>query len=604
MMLAALNDLCRERGLADDPLYEVKPVDFLLRISGKGKFVALESTAGEDGRGKPMSIPRLPQRSVNIAAGFFSDNPKYVLAYDKEDSAAPAAKAGRVDKAAARLEAFLTQVREAAVETRAPEARAVQSFLESEPQRRRALEARDLEEWTGSELLAFVVDDDTEPVHLLPAVRACWERRAGAQRALGKMARCLVTGREGPIADTHPKLKNVPEAQSAGASLVSFNAAAFESHGLAQGDNAPISQEAALGYVLALNDLLRRTEQRRYRQGIALGDGSVLVFWTRGAPQQESLLLSWMDPTEEDLRRFVESPLRGLEPGELDDRRFYALTLAGNSGRVAVRDWFESSVGEVKQNVRRYFDDLRIGNAPAGPVPVWRLLKAVEAPSGRGLSPDLATRMVGAALRGRPFPRQLLTAALERLRLPPADSGLEREQLRLRVALIKATLSRLPRSGTASLEVTVALDKDNRATPYVLGRLFAVLERLQGAALGDINTTIRDRYFGAASRNPATVFPRLLQLAVHHAAKADDGRWLEKTQGEVMALLPPERFPRVLNLEDQGLFAVGYYHQREAFFTKRSAAAPAVSPVASTWCPSLPPSQPQRERHDRAQEPP
>jgi CRISPR-associated protein Csd1 len=105
---------------------------------------------------------------------------------------------------------------------------------------------------------------------------------------------------------------------------------------------------------------------------------------------------------------------------------------------------------------------------------------------------------------------------------------------------------------------------------------------LQCAALGDINTTIRDRYFGAASRNPATVFPRLLQLAVHHAAKADDGRWLEKTQGEVMALLPPERFPRVLNLEDQGLFAVGYYHQREAFFTKRSAAAPAVSPVAST----------------------
>lgn len=582
MMLAALNDFARERGLADDPLYEVKAVDFLIRISGKGKFLSLESTVGEDGKGKPMSIPRLPQRSVNIAAGFFVDNPKYVLAFEKDAPATSTAKAGRVDKPAARLDAFLKQVREAAAETGAPEARAVQAFLESEPQRRRALESRDLEEWTGSETLAFVVDDDTEPVHLLPGIRACWERRAGAQRALGKTARCLVTGREGPIADTHPKLKNVPGAQAAGAALVSFNAAAFESHALEQGDNAPISQEAALGYVLALNDLLRRTDQRRYRQGIALGEDSVLVFWTRDAPQQESLLLSWMDPTEEDLRRFVESPLRGLEPGELDDRRFYSLTLAGNSGRVAVRDWFESSVGEVKRNVRRYFDDLRIGEAPAGPIPIWRLLKAVEAPSGRVLTPDLATRMVGAALRGRPFPRQLLSAALERLRLPPADSGLEREQLRLRVALIKATLSRLPRSGTASLEVTVSLDKDNRTPAYVLGRLFAVLERLQGVALGDLNATIRDRYFGAASRNPVTVFPRLIQLSVHHASKAGDGgRWLEKTMGEVMALLPAERFPRVLGLEEQGLFAVGYYHQREAFFTKRPAPVSAEVPVTS-----------------------
>jgi CRISPR-associated protein Csd1 len=573
MMLAALNDLARERGLADDPLYEVKPVDFFLRISPKGAFVALEPTAGEDGRGKPLSIPRLPQRSVNIAAGFFADNPKYVLAYEAE----PAAKGGRAAKSEARLAAFLKPVREVAAETRAPEARAVEAFLQSESARRRALDARGEEEWTGSELLAFVVGDSTTPVHLLPEIRACWERRAGEQRALGRTALCLVTGKTGPVAETHPKLKNVPAAQSAGASLVSFNGSAFESHGLAQGDNAPVSQDAALGYVLALNHLLGRTEQRRHRQGVAVGEDSVLVFWTRGAPQQESLLLSWLDPTEEDLARFVEAPLRGLEPGDLDDRAFYAVTLAGNSGRVAVRDWFESRVGEVKAQVRRYFEDLRIGNAPATPIPFWRLLKAVEAPSGRGLSPDLATRLLGAALRGRPFPRQLLTAALDRLRLPPSEDRLEREQLRLRVALIKATLLRLPRSGTAPLEVTVSLDKNNRMPPYLLGRLFAVLERLQGVALGNINATIRDRYFGAASRNPATVFPRLIQLSVHHAAKAEAG-WLEKVMGEVMALLPPERFPRVLGLEDQGLFAVGYYHQREAFFTKRSTPAEAGAP--------------------------
>ncbi len=581
MMLTALNDFARERGLTDDPLYEVKPVDFFIRISAKGKFIALESAAGEDGRGKPMPVPRLPQRSVNIAAGFFADNPKYVLAYEKEE---PKAKAGGVEKRLARLEAFLKPVREVAAETKDPEVRAVESFLSNEAERRKVLLERDAEEWTGSELLVFVVGDATTPVHQRPTVRACWERRSGAQRAQGRRALCLVTGKEGVVTVTHPKLKNVPEAQSAGAALVSFNAPAFSSHGLEQGDNAPISQEAALGYVLALNDMLRRTEQRRFRQGIQLADGSVMVFWTRASASEESLLLSWTDPTEEDLRRFAESPQRGLEPGKLDDRAFYAVTLAGNAGRVAVRDWFESRVGEVKQNIRRYFDDLRIGNAPPGPIPVYRLLKAVEAPSGRGLSPDVAARMMGAALRGQPFPRQLLAAALDRLRLPPSDERFEREQLRLRVALIKATLLRLPRSGTTPLEVTVSLDKNNASLPYVLGRLFAVLERLQGAALKDLNATIRDRYFGAASRNPVTVFPRLIQLSVHHASKAgENGRWLERTKGEVMALLPSESpFPPVLDLKEQGLFAVGYYHQREAFFTKREATAASAESEASS----------------------
>ncbi|WP_141617055.1 type I-C CRISPR-associated protein Cas8c/Csd1 [Myxococcus sp. AB036A] len=582
MMLTALNDFARERGLTDDPLYEVKPVDFFIRISAKGKFIKLESLAREDGRGNAMPIPRLPQRSVNIAAGFFADNSKYVLAYEKD---APKAKAGGVEKRLARLEAFLKPVREVVAETKDAEARAVESFLDSEAERSKALADRGAEEWTGSEMLAFVVGEATTPVHQNPAIRACWERRAGAQRALGRRALCLVTGREGVVAVTHPKLKNVPEAQPSGASLVSFNAPAFSSHGLEQGENAPISQEASLGYVLALNDMLRRTEQRRFRQGIQLAAGSVMVFWTRASPSEESFLLSLLDPTEDDLKRFVESPLKGVERGELDDRAFYAVTLAGNAGRVAVRDWFESRVGEVKRNIRRYFDDLRMGDAPAGPLPVYRLLKAVEAPSGRGLTPDIAARMLGAALRGQPFPRQLLVAALDRLRLPPADGGVEREQLRLRVALIKAYLLRDRNRGSTPLEVTVSLDKDNPSQPYVLGRLFAVLERLQGVALKDLNATIRDRYFGAASRNPVTVFPRLIQLSVHHASKAgENGRWLERTKGEVMALLPSkDPFPPVFQPEQQGLFAVGYYHQREAFFTKREAAAvPADSAASST----------------------
>ncbi|MCP3065618.1 type I-C CRISPR-associated protein Cas8c/Csd1 [Myxococcus sp. K38C18041901] len=570
MMLTALNDFARARGLIDDPLYESKPVDFLIRLDVKGKFKGLEYTQDENGRGISRRIPRLPARSVNVSAGFLADNTKYVLGHD------PEAREGKANKGVARLAAFVKLVKEAVAETEVPELRAVAKFLDSEAARAEALADRNPgEDWTGSEMLAFVVGDSTRPVHELPGVEAWWAQRNAQAVAIGRRGLCLVTGKIGVLAETHPKLKNVPAAQSSGAALVSFNAKAFESHGLVQGDNAPVSQHAALGYVLALNDLLRRSDERRFRQGVELGEDSVMLFWSNSTAAQERELQDVVDPTEERLRKLVESPLKGLERGEFDTKRFYAVTLAGNAGRVAVRDWFQASIGDVKQNLRRYFADLSLGeDTGLKPTPIWRLLKSVETPSGRGLPSNVAARMMSAAIRGHAFPRLLLSAALDRLRLPPADDKFEREQLRLRVALIKATLIRHSRSGPAPLEVSVSLEPTNRAVPYVLGRLFAVLERMQSVALKDLNATIRDRYFGAASRNPATVFPRLMQLSMNHLHKAERDRrgsanWLEKTKTEVMGLLDGKHYPRLLSLEDQGLFAVGYYHQREALFAKR-----------------------------------
>ena len=139
------------------------------------------------------------------------------------------------------------------------------------------------------------------------------------------------------------------------------------------------------------------------------------------------------------------------------------------------------------------------------------LLASVESPGGRGLSPGLGARLFRAAIRGEPFPREFLGAALRRLRLPP-DKVDERGKLHARCALVKATLSRLPHHGGATMEVSVSLDESKPDVPYLLGRLFAALERLQAVAQGDINATIRDRYFGSASSTPALVFPRLLRL--------------------------------------------------------------------------------------------
>jgi CRISPR-associated protein Csd1 len=182
------------------------------------------------------------------------------------------------------------------------------------------------------------------------------------------------------------------------------------------------------------------------------------------------------------------------------------------------------------------------------------------------LSPDLGTRFVGAALRGRAFPRELIGASLRRIRLPAEKN--DRNLLHDRIALIKATWLRLYRP-RRNKEELVSLDESTTTPAYLLGRLFAVLERLQAAALGDVNASIRDRYFGAASSTPALVFPRLIRLGMHHAAKAEHSGWLEKITGQIVGALPAQRFPAVLSLEDQGLFAVGYYHQRERFFEKK-----------------------------------
>lgn len=234
----------------------------------------------------------------------------------------------------------------------------------------------------------------------------------------------------------------------------------------------------------------------------------------------------------------------------------------------------EITVGEAKSHLRAYFDALAIDGDAGEALGIRPLLDSVTAPSGRGLSPDLGARLLHSALHGSPFPRELLAAALRRLRLPPHKLD-ERRQLRARCALIKATLLRLPERGSR-LEVTVSLDESNTDVPCLLGRLFAALERLQGEAQGDINATIRDKFFGSASSTPSLVFPRLLRLSMHHAAKASSGgreHWSEIVKARIIDKLGATKLSRMLALEDQGLFAIGYYHQRQSFFTPRKPAA-------------------------------
>lgn len=581
MILQALYQLAEREDLIG--AYQKGQIHYQLHIDRDGHMLGLVPTQDERGRGLIGQLPRLiGTRTVNTLARPFVDKADYSLGLGA---------GGVTDKrTAARAADFRRHVEACVAATNDSGARAVLAFLDRTPSWRDSLFAqRPAAEWTGDEVVAFVLDEDGSlPVHLRPAVRAWWTAQRSESSAAGRPLRCLVTGAVAVPERTHPQIKlRLPGAQGGGASLVTFNASAFEAHDLKQGDNAPVSPAAATGYTAALDSLIERTDKRAFRCGVRVGD-NVIVFWTRDAHDGVEHLLDLFDPSTDDAIRAAESPWRGTAPSPLDATPFYAVTLGVNVSRVVVRDWFTSTMADVNAAVARYFDDLALAGQDA-PLPIAALVRALRARDDSDLVPDLGVRLFRAALRGTALPREILATALRRLRVPPEKKNIQaRQLLAARVALIKATLRRLPRGSLPPLEVTVSLDEENCQPPYLLGRLFAVLERLQGAALGDINATIRDRYFGAASATPALVFPRLIRLSMHHAAKADSGPWFERLIGSIVAGLPAARFSRQLNLEEQGLFAVGYYHQRQSFksFFERRGDAPTLTPSESPTNPA------------------
>ncbi len=563
-ILQALNgyyDRMAARGEAEPSGFSRENISFAITLSPTGEAVSILDLRQKNGKKlvpQRLSVPAAVKRTVGILPNLFWDKSAYVLGRT----------AGEGKRTALEHAAFKTAHLELLAASDDQGLVALRQFLEAwVPERFDTLP------FTSEMLdanLVFLLQGTREYLHQRAAARALLAGRAKGET--GKIF-CLVTGDEASAQRLHPTIKGVNGAQSSGAALVSFNLDAFTSYGKEQGDNAPTSEDAAFRYGAALNSMLERAGANRLKRGI--GDATV-IFWADAsdaaqeeeAKAAEDFFAQAAEPPSDGneavkihdalLQVAKGTPVGSLDPKLHGKTTFHILGLSPNAARLSVRYWLTDEFQNFAERLGRHYEALRIEPAPVGwtQPSVNLLLARTTALLGKfeNIPEPLAGEVTRAILTGAPYPRTLLSAVIQRLRA--GDSP----RLGWHAAVIKACINKHPDKE----DLSVALNPASTSAAYQLGRLFAVMEAAQFAALGQVNAPIGDRYYGAASATPARVFPSLLRgLKVHiaDARKRGRGGWIEPKVAEIISRLSDE-LPRTLRLEDQGRFAVGYYHER------------------------------------------
>jgi len=562
--------------------YESNAISFVVVIDDNGHYVNLEDSRIGEGRrlhGKPEFVPQGKDRPGVRAwetAFLLWDHPRYVFGPIMPGNDPLASK--RFEQFRKKIsEVFPDQYLDVGVH-------AVTRFLENPPWEKIQQHPlwKEIEASTGN--VSFRLASEKELVCQSQTVQRVVASEFENDKGIG-VGYCLISGELVAIERLHPATP-VQGSQST-AKIHSFNLPAFISFGKAQGANAPVGKRAAFAYTTALNYLLSKESTQR----IQVGDAST-VFWSEKHTDLEDTFADLFDePPKDDpakQARAIEALFKAPQTGAISDEggntRFYVLGLAPNAARISVRFWQVGTVAEMSARIRQHFEDLKIIH-PSFEKPYLSLFRLLVATATQGKSenipPNLAGEFMRAILTGLPYPQTLLQAAVRRIRA-------EREVTYPRAALIKACLNRQARyltnvpalagysGGDAPCgylsnqekEIAVSLDDSNTNPGYRIGRLFSALEKIQEEASPGLNATIRDRFYGAASSTPVTVFANLMKLKNHHLAKLEEGRkrYFEKLIGQIMSDI--NDFPAHLSLADQGRFAIGYYHQRQAFFTK------------------------------------
>ena len=579
-------DSLAAQGTLKRPGWSAVKVQWGLCLTADGQMASVEMLGAANEKGKllprMMFLPTPVKRTSGKAASFLCDNAKYLLGITSEmRSSEHTPSDSKAIKDAGTCFRISAQKHHDLLDgVSCPMAQAILRFFDAwQPEQ--ALQTPALLEHfddlcKGGNLLFCLINElgTVTEAQNVPEIQAAWDASVSNSSERSAFGRCLVTGDEDTIAMLHPSIKGVVGAQSSGASLVSFNALAFESYGRnkGQGLNAPVGNHAAFAYGEALNYMLR---EKNYH---SLLGSATLVYWAETAQSAYSDCFAALLGTNEDMtQNTLDGVMKAIRLGQglqwenvpLDSRTpFYILGLSPNASRLSVRFFLQGTFGDFAANLARHQERLNIIRPSFDQretLSAYSLLKETANPNSRDKLPPshLVGDLLRAILGDTPYPVSLLTQTELRIHA-------EHNVSRGKAAILKAWLLKNGSNPQYKEVIDVQLNEQTNYAPYVLGRLFAVLESLQQKANPGINATIMDRYFNAACATPSIVFPTLLKLAQSHLKKLDTGYFIyyDKQMTELCGRLT-DSYPARLNLQDQGIFQLGYYHQKQKFFTKK-----------------------------------
>ncbi len=564
MFLEKLSEYASQIEQLPPPMYQRTAIRYLVHLDRGGNFKGVVEQV--DGKGKATTTFEVPhcKRSSGIRPKLLVDNGEYALGIGREKS-----DHRRVSE---QHRAFVTLVQECAVTTREPSVVAVAHFLGLPDITPLILQSKP--DFDPSSNVAFQVEG-VRPFEQ-KTVQEYWAKKASAAGETEHMMQCLVCGNSRPPVERLPiVIKGIPGGQSTGLTLISGNAPAFESYGLTASLIAPTCEDCGERFGNALNELLRNKSTSIVLPPLAY------VFWVRRPPNvsyDDGINVpDLMDANSEAIKELYRAARRGDNAATLVDAPdFYAATLSASGARVVLRDWIETSVASAQEHLQRFFwlQRIQLPNSEPEYFPLRVLINAtINQKSKEKPTPQVGRALMHVALHGGPLPGSLMYNTIQRLR---ATRKVQPEQ----AALIKMVLlSWQQNTNTIDYEEdrTMATHNEEETHPaYLCGRLLAQLNHIQYKALGKVNTTIVDRFYGTASTAPALVFPRLLKGAVPHLAtirsKAGNNPYISYQEQELALLvekLPPS-FPPVFELVDQGRFALGFFFQRSQYLAQRA----------------------------------
>ena len=561
MILKALYDYYNRCNNLPARGLEEKEIGFLIVLSPNGQFLRFEDCRTGKDRARAYLVKKHVGRSSAAVANYLYDNSAYVLGYSEKTNG----------KEQLYFDTFKEKVE--SIEDAFPDNKditAIRKFYGNSRDMIIELVSQDAL-WEDIKknlskkysIFSFRIEGDLKIV----AEKKELLQLEKSQDEANVTHLCLVSGKHGPSVETTTATMIL--GSQAIAKLVSFQVdSGYDSYGKTKCGNAPISEEAEFAYTTALNSMLQKGSRNKFMLG-----SRTFVFWASNNNEasmetEESLfdLLGFSEDANDDpnanlmkVRKVFESIYSGIMKTGLDDK-FYILGLAPNSARIAVVYWSETTLKDFAEKILRHFSDMEIHDTRKKPyMGIREIISSVTRRKMSDATPNLPEAVVKSIFQGLPYPQTLYSACLRRIRA-------EQELTITRAAIIKAYLNR---QSNNNKKIDIMLDKDNNNQGYLCGRLFAVLDKIQEDA--NNISSIRERYMNAASATPSAVFATILNLSVHHSEKLDEGRriYFEKLKQEILDKVSADGFPTHLDLQDQGRFFVGYYHQRQDFFTSK-----------------------------------